>query len=57
MWSYAAGGIDLPRTAQTQYDNGVRVPVDRLEPGDLVFFGSGQTRVTHVGLVVSGKPR
>jgi cell wall-associated NlpC family hydrolase len=47
--AYAAAGIDLPRTAQTQYNGGVHVP----EPGDLVFFGSGSTRVTHVGLVVS----
>jgi cell wall-associated NlpC family hydrolase len=29
------------------------VAVDRLEPGDLVFFGSGQAHVTHVGLMIS----
>ncbi|WP_396135282.1 C40 family peptidase [Amycolatopsis sp. A133] len=51
--AYAAAGIDLPRTAQTQFNAGPRVAVDRLEPGDLVFFGSGPAHVTHVGLVIS----
>jgi cell wall-associated NlpC family hydrolase len=51
--AYAAAGIDLPRTAQTQYLAGPRVAVDRLQPGDLVFFGSGPNRITHVGLVVA----
>jgi cell wall-associated NlpC family hydrolase len=51
--AYFAAGIRLPRTAQTQYNAGPRVPVDRLEPGDLVFFGSSTTHVTHVGLALS----
>jgi cell wall-associated NlpC family hydrolase len=29
------------------------VLVSRLEPGDLVFFGSGPTHITHVGLVIA----
>ncbi|WP_410633878.1 NlpC/P60 family protein [Amycolatopsis sp. cmx-4-83] len=51
--AYAAAGIGLPRTAQTQYSAGPRIGVDRLLPGDLVFFGSGPNHVTHVGLVIS----
>lgn len=51
--AYAAAGIDLPRTAQTQYNGGPRIALDRLQPGDLVFFGSGPGRITHVGLVLS----
>jgi cell wall-associated NlpC family hydrolase len=51
--AYAASGVSLPRTAQAQYDTGPRVPPSTpLEPGDLVFFGSGTTHVTHVGIVV-----
>ncbi|MEU8632505.1 NlpC/P60 family protein [Amycolatopsis sp. NPDC048633] len=51
--AYAAAGIDLPRTAQTQYVAGPRIGVDRVQPGDLVFFGSSPSHITHVGLVVS----
>lgn len=51
--AYAAAGIELPRTAQTQYIAGPRVAPDRLLPGDLVFFGSSSSRIVHVGLVLS----
>lgn len=48
--AYAAAGIALPRTADTQYRAGPRVPDDApLLPGDLVFYGT-QTHVHHVGL-------
>jgi cell wall-associated NlpC family hydrolase len=46
----------MPRTAQTQYDAGPRLPAGQpVLPGDLVFFGSGQGAVTHVGIAISGK--
>ncbi len=49
--AYHAAGIDLPRTAQTQYDMGPPLPPGSpLEPGDLVFFGSSPANVTHVGI-------
>ncbi|HEY3472610.1 MAG TPA: NlpC/P60 family protein [Amycolatopsis sp.] len=51
--AYAAAGIDLPRTAQTQYIAGPRVAPDRSQPGDLVFFGTSTGHITHVGLVVA----
>ncbi|MBW0118884.1 C40 family peptidase, partial [Pseudonocardia sp. KRD-169] len=48
--AYSAAGIDLPRTAHTQYYAGPHVPDDApLEPGDLVFYGVPE-RVHHVGL-------
>jgi cell wall-associated NlpC family hydrolase len=51
--AYRAGGIELPRTAQAQYDAGPAVPPGvPLEPGDLVFFGSGPADVSHVGILV-----
>ncbi len=51
--SYRAAGIDLPRTAQEQYDAGPHLPASaQLQPGDLVFFGQSSSDVTHVGMVV-----
>ncbi|MDA8358429.1 MAG: NlpC/P60 family protein, partial [Actinomycetota bacterium] len=51
--AYKAAGIAIPRVAQDQYDAGPQVPLgDPLEPGDLVFFGSSDTAVDHVGLYV-----
>jgi cell wall-associated NlpC family hydrolase len=51
--AYAAAGVALPRTAQTQYDAGpLLAPRTDLLPGDLVFFGTSPRHVTHVGLVI-----
>lgn len=48
--AYAVAGIDLPRTAHTQFYAGPGVPDgDPLRPGDLVFYGVPE-RVHHVGL-------
>jgi len=52
--SYAAAGIPIPRTAQAQFNAGPRLPPDQqIQPGDLVFFGSGPAGVGHVGLAIS----
>jgi cell wall-associated NlpC family hydrolase len=52
--AYAAAGINLPRTAQTQYNAGPRLDHQMPpQPGDLVFFGTGPAHVTHVGIVVA----
>lgn len=45
---------NLPRTAKAMSKEGKRTGINRLEPGDLVFFKTGRGRkVTHVGIVVS----
>ncbi len=55
---YRAVGVELPRTAQTQYDATQRIGTAELQPGDLVFFGLTDTRVpdriTHVGIYAGG---
>jgi cell wall-associated NlpC family hydrolase len=52
--AYAATGIDIPRTAQAQYDTGPLLPAGSpLEPGDLVFFGTAG-RIHHVGISLGG---
>lgn len=37
-WSYAAAGISLPRTAAEQALTGPRVPLNQIQPGDLLFW-------------------
>jgi cell wall-associated NlpC family hydrolase len=51
--AYRSAGITLPRVAQDQYDAGPPVPAGAtVQPGDLIFFGSGPSAVDHVGLYV-----
>ncbi len=44
--------IDLPRSSREQFQQGERVSRDELKPGDLVFFSSGGSQPTHVGIYV-----
>ncbi len=37
-WAFAAAGVSLPRTAASQALTGPKVPLDDLEPGDLLFW-------------------
>ncbi len=47
---YAQLGITLPHYAAAQYQLGVGVPRDQLQPGDLVFFDG----LDHVGIYIGG---
>jgi cell wall-associated NlpC family hydrolase len=51
--AYAAAGITLPRVAQDQFNAGPSVSGQLLMPGDLVFFGTSTTAITHVGIAIS----
>lgn len=44
-------GIELPRTAAGQASLGESVSMDELQPGDLLFWGSG-SGIYHVGIYV-----
>lgn len=53
QWCYGKVGINLPRTAQTQYDATQHIPLAQAKAGDLIFFHStynAGTYVTHVGI-------
>ncbi len=53
MYVYGKHGMVLPRTADAQYDEGARITVKALQPGDLVFFHTaGRGRISHVGIYV-----
>jgi cell wall-associated NlpC family hydrolase len=45
-------GVALPRDAQPQADWSGLIPVDRkdLQPGDLLYFGSSEKKITHTGI-------
>ena len=50
--AYATAGIELPRTAHTQYQATARVAQAELQPGDLVFYGNPTIKIHHVGLYI-----
>lgn len=53
QWCYGVAGINLPRTAQEQYDATTHIELSQAKAGDLVFFHStydAGTYVTHVGI-------
>lgn len=45
-------GVEVPRTAQEQYDFSTHIKDDELREGDLVFFKSGRN-ISHVGLYLA----
>ena len=47
---FASVGINLPRMADGQFDVGRPVSVERLQPGDLVFFETYESGPSHVGI-------
>jgi cell wall-associated NlpC family hydrolase len=50
MFVYAQVGVYLPHNAASQFNYGVPVSRDQLEPGDLVFFDG----LGHVGIYIGG---
>ena len=49
-YAYSKAGTQAPRTTTEQYRKTKRVPVSRLQPGDLVFFTLSQGNISHVGI-------
>lgn len=51
--SFNAIDLPLPRSSEEQSKIGMKVDMEELQPGDLVFFATGKKKrqVTHVGLV------
>lgn len=47
---YRSVGIQLPRSSRDQARVGSPVPREELTVGDLVFFGSGSSSISHVGI-------
>lgn len=51
---YKQNEIEIPRSAQEQYNKSQHLKFDQVKKGDLIFFSNG-TRISHVGIIVSNK--
>jgi cell wall-associated NlpC family hydrolase len=49
---YNLCGVNIPRTSREQFRVGESVGKDDLKDGDLVFFGSSEEAISHVGIYV-----
>src|SRR5436189_146345 len=54
MYVYAQLGVHLTHFSGAQWNEGSRLPVDQLAPGDLVFFEPGAKGPGHVGIYIGG---
>ena len=54
QYIYNLYGINLNRTAQEQYSNGVQVARADLQEGDIILFGSSASAINHVGIYIGG---
>jgi len=55
--SFAAVGVNLPRTSKEQSKQGEKVPLKNARPGDVLFFATGKKKkeVSHTGIVTEVK--
>ncbi len=57
LWVYRQLGLQVPRTAQQQFEWAVAIEPSQLQPGDLVFYENtypSPDRITHVGIYIGG---
>ncbi len=52
QYAFKSIKVNIPRTARAQYKYSKRIPLSKLQAGDLIFFHTRRTRarVNHVGL-------
>lgn len=51
--SYKSAGLNIPRTTRKQSKFGKKIKMNKLRPGDLIFFAEkkGKRKIQHAGLV------
>jgi cell wall-associated NlpC family hydrolase len=55
--SYRAIALPLPRVSKLQWKSGAPVTKEALREGDLVFFDTNGSGVSHVGMVIDPRTR
>lgn len=50
-WAWEQAGVSLPHQSRRQLASSPRIPVEYVEPGDLIFF---YNPISHVGIYVGG---
>ena len=57
--SYRSAGLNLPRTTKELSNFGKRISMQKLRPGDILFFSKkkGRRKVAHAGLVTEIRGR
>jgi cell wall-associated NlpC family hydrolase len=53
-WAWKAAGVRLSHSAYTQYFETTRVPINAVEPGDLLFFGKDGVESIHHNAIYIG---
>lgn len=54
-WAWKAAGVRLSHSAYTQWFETSRVPIDQVQPGDLLFFGDdGVESIHHDAIYIGG---
>lgn len=53
---FGVAGVDLPRVASAQSQEGEKVEKEDLQKGDLIFFSQGRGRISHVAIVYEVTP-
>ena len=49
MWAWAQAGVSLPHQSRRQANSTPRIPIEYIEPGDLVYF---HNPISHVGIYI-----
>lgn len=49
MWAWAQAGVSLPHQSRRQANSTTRIPIEYIEPGDLVYF---HNPISHVGIYI-----
>ena len=53
-WAWKAAGVSLSHSAYTQYFETTRVPINAVQPGDLLFFGKDGVESIHHNAIYIG---
>lgn len=54
MSIYKKYGISLSHSSRAQANEGTKIKISELQPGDLVFYGNGRGVINHVAIYIGG---